>query len=214
MILKPSIEHLKNQNRSHMHFCSKTSVTCSTGNVSDPIGTGWLRRTSMALINLSPLRPLRGAILEAKVVVEIAVEDAPGNVARALRVTRYATSSGMGSVTKERTAHSSMSRIPSRGLEPQRTVKVGERRAVRHPKVGSQRRKWQRSLAHTFNREIAGGGTSVSTSMKRLLPPQRSPKGPIALHQRRNRQQKLRPVSMKGMLALPKERVCQRLQRP
>ena len=67
---------------------------------SDQTGTGWLRRTSKALTNLSPLRPLRGAILVVKVVVEIV--DVPGNAVRAPRVTRYATSSGMGSVTRKR----------------------------------------------------------------------------------------------------------------
>ena len=67
---------------------------------SDQTGTGWLRRTSKALTNLSPLRPLRGAILVVKVVVEIV--DVPGNAVRAPRVTRFATSSGMGSVTKGR----------------------------------------------------------------------------------------------------------------
>ena len=88
----------------------------------------------------------------------------------------------------------------------------GRGKKGRSPSEGRKSR--QRFLAHTFNRGIAGGGTSVCTSTKMSQPPQRSPKGPIALHQRRNRQQKLRPVSMRGMHALPKERVYQRLQRP
>ena len=134
----------------------------------------------MALINLSPLRPLRRAILEAKVVVEIVAEDAPENVARVLRVTRYATSSGVGSATKTRTAQSSMSRIPSRGQVPQRTEKVGERRADHHPKAESQKKKWQRSHAHTLNKVIAGEGTNAFTNVKRQQPLPKIPKGRTA----------------------------------
>ena len=74
--LKPLIEHPKSQNRSPMHFCFKTLGICLTESDSDQTETGWLRRTSKALTNLSPLRPLRGAILVAEVVVEI--EDEPG----------------------------------------------------------------------------------------------------------------------------------------
>ena len=85
-----------------MHFCFKTIGICLTESDSDQTGPGWLRRTSKALTNLSPLRPLRGAILVAKVVVVILDEDVPGSALRAPRVTRYATSSGMGSVTRKR----------------------------------------------------------------------------------------------------------------
>ena len=153
-----------------MHICFKTLGICLTESDSDQTGTGLLRRTSKDLTNLSPLRPLRGAILVEKVVVVIVDEDAPGNVVRAPRVTRFATSSGMGSVTKVGTAHSSMSRNPSRDQVPRKTEKVGGRRAVHHPRIESQRKKWPRSLAHTSNREIAGGGTCFYKHEKTAAP--------------------------------------------
>ena len=63
-----AFEHPKSQNGSPMHFCLNTLGIFLTESDSDQTETGWLRRTSKALTNLSPLRPLRGAILVAKVV--------------------------------------------------------------------------------------------------------------------------------------------------
>ena len=139
--------------------------------------------------------------------------DALENAARVARETRFATSSGMGSVTKVKTAHSSMSRVPKHIQLLQRR-RVGVRRAVHHQKIENPKGRWQRSLAHTSNREIAGGGTSAFTNMRKLLPPQMNPKGPIALHQRKRPVQKLHPALLKGMLVLLRERDSQRLQRP
>ena len=136
------------------------------------------------------------------------------NAARVVQEAKFATNLGMGSVTKVRTADSSMSRTPNHDQLPQRTRRVGVRRADHHQRIESPRRRWQTSLAHTSNREIAGGGTSAFTNMRKLLPPQRNPKGPIALHQRKKPVQKLRPASLKGMLVLQMERDCKKVQRP
>ena len=91
--------------------------------------------------------------------------------------------------------------------------KVGERRAAHHQRIENPKKKWPRSLAHTSNREIAGGEANASTNMRRLPPPQRSPKGPTALHQRKSPAQKLRLALLKGMHVLQRERDCQRPQR-
>ena len=77
----------------------------------------------------------------------------------------------MGSVTKVRTSHSSMSRNPNHDQLLQRTRSVGVRRPDHHQRIESQKRRWQRSPAHTSNREIAGEGTSAFTNMRKLLPP-------------------------------------------
>ena len=90
-----------------------------------------------------------------KVTGEIKGVDALENAARVARETRFATSSGMGSVTKVKTAHSSMSRVPKHIQLLQRR-RVGVRRAVHHQKIENPKGRWQRSLAHTSNRERRG----------------------------------------------------------
>ena len=74
MTLRLLTEHPKSLDRSPTHFCFKTLRIFSTENDSGPTETGWLRKLNKVRINPSPLRPLRGAILEAKETEEI--EDA------------------------------------------------------------------------------------------------------------------------------------------
>ena len=140
---------------------------------------------------------------------EKVIEDDPAFEARVQKGTRYVTSFGMVNVRKERTrtVPTNMSRIPQDLGPRKRRV-----RAVVEvlPHQENQRKRWLRSLARTSNRANVVVVTNVFTHMKLQLHPQRIPNEQIALHQRRRPAQKLRHASPKGMLALQREKSCQK----
>ena len=109
-----------------------------------------------------------GAILVEKATEVMEGVDALENAAKVARETRSATSSGMGSVTKVRTAQSSMSRIPNH-VQPLQRRRVRAKRAVHHQKIENPNRRWQRSCTY-FQEGNCRRWVSALTNMRKLLP--------------------------------------------
>ena len=121
-----------------------------------------LWRKTNRLTSPSPLLPLSRAMIVEKDSIE-AVHVA---AARVVRVKRYATNSGMENEKRAKIIPVSASRNPNLDLAlPKR---IGSRvRAMggpnphQHPEC--QRKRWQRSFAHTFNRAIVAMVTFLQT---------------------------------------------------
>ena len=184
MAWRPLIENLKSLNRSPTHFCFRTSGIFSTENDSGPTETEWLRKINKARINPSPLRPLRGAIFVEKGDRGDRGRDVLENAARVVKETRFATNSGMGSVTMVKTCKDCPFKHV-RDPKPRSTTpkKKGRGKKGRSP---SQNRKSKEEMTKIpctyFQQGNCTRGTSAFTNTRKLLPPQRNPKGPIALH--------------------------------
>ena len=95
-----------------MPICFQTFVIYWIEKDSDQAGTESWKRTNN-LKSPSPLHPLRGAKIAAKVIEDVHVV-----AARVPKVTRFATSLGTENVKKEKTVLISMSKTPSQDLVP------------------------------------------------------------------------------------------------
>ena len=178
MTLKHLTEFRKNQSESPMPICFETFVTYWTGKGSDQTEIESWKRTN-SLKRSSPLLPLRGARIAAKVIEDVHVV-----AAREPKVTRFAISLGTGNVKREKIVPISMSRTPNQDLVPLR--RRGRARAVARvsPLQRCQGKRWPKPHAHTSNRANVVVVTSASINTKMQLLPQRIQNEQIGLHQR------------------------------
>jgi hypothetical protein len=172
MTLKLLTEHLKSPNRNPMHSCFGTSVIFWIEKGLSQTETELWRKTNR-LTSPSPLLPLS----RARIVEKESIEAVHGlAAARVVRVKRYATNSGMENEKRAKIIPVSASRNPNLDLAlPKRIGRrvraMGGPNPHQHPEC--QRKRWQRSFAHTFNRAIVAMVTNVFTNVRKQLLPLR-----------------------------------------
>ena len=109
--LRHSTQPLKNQRKSSAYLLRNIrDLTCWTGKDPDQTGTEPPKRTNKPK-SLSPLLPLRGSKIAAKVIEVVHVA-----ATRVVRVAECAPSLGMENAKKARIVLISTSRIPSQDL--------------------------------------------------------------------------------------------------
>ena len=208
------IEHPKSLNRSPTHFCFKTSGILSTKNDSGPTETGWLRKINKARINPSPLRLLRGAILEAKGTEEIEDADILENAARVVRETRFCYKFRDGKCDKGRDFPFKHVKEP----KPRSTTPKNKKRRGKEARSPSENRKSKEEMAKIpctyFQQGNCRRGDKCFYKHEKVAAPMKKPKRTNSPAPKKRPVQKLRPALLKGMLVLQRERDCQRLQRP
>ena len=176
MTLQHLTELLKNQSESAMPICFQTFVIYWIEKDSDQAGTESWKRTNN-LKSPSPLHPLRGAKIAAKVIEDVHVV-----AARVPKVTRFATSLGTENVKKEKTVLISMSKTPSQDLVPPKRRGRGRVSPFKDVKEGTAKTPCTYFQQDKCRRRVVA---SVFISMKMQLLPQRIQSEQIALHQRR-----------------------------